>query len=100
MISTLTRRVVAPGIAVALLLTSDRFPVRVVAQSPGYLPVPPIEETPGAYRGFTYVAPPPPPASRPLARTPTFTVTYVGLPPQAQAAFDYAVDIWGSVIQS
>ena len=39
-------------------------------------------------------------AARAAAQTATFQVTYIGFSPAAQAAFQSAVDIWGSLITS
>lgn len=49
--------------------------------------------------GFTYV---PPPANfrQPTANSATINVTYTGFTPEAQAAFQFAVDIWQSQITS
>ena len=50
---------------------------------------------------------PPPPMLRlppgvivPRTEQPQFEVTYTGFTPEAQAAFQYAVDIWASILQS
>ena len=66
-----------------------------------------IEEQAGTYSGFTYVGPPPGvhagargDASSLASRPATFIVTYDGFPPEAQVAFQYATDIWASVVQS
>lgn len=70
------------------------------AAGPQQIPGPMLEEPAGAHTGFSYVAR----ASRPSAnanRTPSpFVVTYNGFSPQAREAFQYAVDIWGSIVQS
>lgn len=104
MITKLTHRVVAPVAAVALLLGNDVVPTGVHAQGPHYLPAPTIEEHPGAYTGFTFVAPP---AHRSLdgetamlEPSPSFAVTYIGFSPEAREAFQYAVNIWGGVVQT
>lgn len=47
----------------------------------------------------TFIAPPPGFVAG-AERTTTFTVNYIGFPPEAEAAFAYAVDIWASLIDS
>ena len=63
------------------------------------MPGPIIEDPPGPYHGNSYV-----PASKiatePLQALSTFIVTYNGFTPEAQAAFQAAVDVWASQIQS
>ena len=39
-------------------------------------------------------------AMAPPVKTATFEVTYVGFTPEAQAAFQYAVDIWSTIVKS
>ncbi len=48
---------------------------------------------------FTHIGPPQFPSLK-KPTTATFNVTYSGFTPQAQAAFQYAVDIWASLITS
>ena len=39
-------------------------------------------------------------AMAPPVKTATFEVTYIGFTPEAQAAFQYAVDIWSTIVKS
>jgi hypothetical protein len=50
------------------------------------------------YENMNVHIPGPPPGDRP--NTATFVVTYTGFTPQAQAAFQRAVDIWASILVS
>ena len=67
------------------------------------MPGPIIEDPPGPYRGNSYV-----PARQRLGVSSagsspalsTFIVTYNGFTPEAQAAFQAAVDVWVSQVQS
>jgi hypothetical protein len=61
------------------------------------MPGPIIEDPPGPYRGNVYIPARP---RGPSANTATFIVTYNGFTPQAQAAFQAAVDVWASQISS
>jgi hypothetical protein len=63
------------------------------------MPGPIIEDPPGPYTGQTHVAPQTN-LIGPGTALSTFVVTYNGFPPQAQAAFQAAVNIWASQIQS
>ncbi len=56
----------------------------------------------GTGEAGTYLPPQPPPAPGvvPQAATATIIVNYTGFTPQAQAAFQYAVDIWSAHITS
>lgn len=47
---------------------------------------------------FTFV--PPPSQFQPGLRTATFSITYTGYTTDAQTAFQYAADIWGSILVS
>jgi hypothetical protein len=77
-----------------------RLVVPVAGQQPERLPGPIIEDPPGDFTGASFV----PPATRVVVPGPaplsTFVVTYNGFIPQAQTAFQAAVDIWASQIQS
>ena len=53
----------------------------------------------GSFKAHTYVAAPVQLVS-PSAVSSTFVVTYNGFTPQAQTAFQAAVDVWASQIQS
>lgn len=71
----------------------------------GHLPAEPASLAPqhlaivrGIERDMNTFVPPPPPTGRPA--TATFEVTYNGFTPQAQAAFQYAVNIWSSLLVS
>jgi hypothetical protein len=71
--------------------------------NPQRIAVPLIEESAGSYSGFTFVAARPendPTLAPRSAMSSSIIVTYNGFPPQAQAAVQYAADIWSSVIQS
>jgi len=72
------------------------------AQAPEYIPGPTIAEPPGTFTGQTYVRPElhRDAADGTAQRRSTFIVTYNGFSPQAQVAFQAAVDIWASVVQS
>jgi len=67
------------------------------------MPGPIIEDPPGPYRGTSYV-----PARQRVGVSAagsspalsTFIVTYNGFTPEAQAAFQAAVDVWASQVQS
>lgn len=99
-------RLLPPGIFVAALLAlvasgDIQVPVSAAASPQDIIKVPPVEEPVGEHAGFTYVGRPAGRGDAPLAaRSSSFVVTYTGFPPEAQAAFQYAVDIWGSIIQS
>ncbi len=70
-------------------------------QGPGEtMPGPTIEDPPGPYQGHSYVPAPPADLIVPSQALSTFIVTYNGFPPQAQAAFQAAVDVWASQLQS
>jgi hypothetical protein len=77
-----------------------RLTVPVAGQQPERLPGPIIEDPPGDFTGASFV----PPATRVVvpgaAPLSTFVVTYNGFISQAQTAFQAAVDIWASQIQS
>ncbi len=64
------------------------------------MPGPIIVDPPAPYAGHFYVPAPKDLAVRPTEFLSTFIVTYNGFTPQAQAAFQAAVDIWASQIQS
>ena len=65
------------------------------------VPGPVIYEPVGSYEGFSYVAARVKRDDSGQARaTAQFVVTYTGFSPEAQAAFQYAVDIWSSIVQS
>ena len=64
------------------------------------MPGPIIVDPPGPYRGHFYVPAPKDLTVRPTEFLSTFIVTYNGFTPQAQAAFQAAVDVWASQIQS
>ena len=70
------------------------------AQGPDRLPGEIIEDPPGPYVGNSYVPPRADVVTAPATALSTFVVTYNGFTPQAQAAFQAAVDIWASQIQS
>ncbi len=72
----------------------------VSAQVPERIPGPIIEDPPGPYTGQTHVRPSANLVSPAATALSTFVVTYNGFTPQAQAAFQAAVDIWASQIQS
>jgi hypothetical protein len=91
------RRPIASAIIAAALIVGSLL--RVWAQGPDRIPGPIIEDPPGTYKGQTYVAPPPQLVS-PAAAMSTFLVTYNGFTPQAQAAFQAAVNVWAAQIQS
>ena len=92
------------ALAAAILLgggwSGARLVVPVAGQQPERLPGPIIEDPPGDFTGASFV----PPATRVVvpgaAPLSTFVVTYNGFIPQAQTAFQAAVDIWASQIQS
>jgi hypothetical protein len=94
---TIGRAAVAAGIALAILLGSGT--IEIAGQQADRIPGPLIEDPPGQFTGVTSVIP----AARmvtPAAALSTFVVTYNGFSPQAQAAFQAAVDVWASQIQS
>lgn len=75
-----------------------RLPVQAADVGPGYQ----VELVATGKDAFTKV-PPPAQFSGPLtrlAKTATFSVTYHGFSPQAQSAFQHAVDIWSTLITS
>lgn len=84
------------ALTVALLAAGPRA---ALAQGPLQVPGPAIEEPAGAFTGMTYV-PRLPQRPGDGARQSTFVVTYNGFTPQAQAAFQMAVDIWSGIVQS
>ncbi len=87
--------------ALALVVTgSNRSRIDAAPDAPQQVSVPPVYEPVGEYRGFTYVGRPHRPDGAASRVTSPFVVTYNGFTPEAQAAFQYAVDIWGSVVQS
>jgi hypothetical protein len=98
------RRVAAAGaIALGTLLSNTVIDTEVVVpvsgQQPERLPGPIIEDPPGEFAGYSYVRPAQH-AIAPGAALSTFQVTYNGFSPQAQSAFQAAVDVWASQIQS
>ena len=101
--SHLVRPLAAAIAAVALLVAHPwrdaGLGIHVAAQVPDRMPGPIIEDPPGAFTRETYVGP----GNRlvvPGAALSTFVVAYNGFSPAAQAAFQAAVDIWASEIQS
>ncbi len=65
------------------------------------IPGPVIHEPVGVYEGFSYVAPRPRRDDGLQSRvTAPFQVTYTGFTPEAEMAFQHAVDIWSSIVQS
>ena len=90
----------SPIIAAALIVVTLLRDHHVVwAQEPDRIPGPIIEDPPGSFKAHTYVAAPIQLVS-PAAAVSTFVVTYNGFTPQAQTAFQAAVDVWASQIQS
>lgn len=88
-------------IAVACGLTFAR--VGAMSDAPLQILGPMISEPADDYQGFTYVGRPPVPdvMMSPLAPPATFIVTYnSAFPREARAAFQYALDIWASVLHS
>src|SRR5262245_27512041 len=85
--------------AAVVAVTLSREHYQLLAQEPDRIPGPIIEDPPGSFKAQTYVAPPVQPVS-PAALSSTFVVTYNGFTPQAQVAFQAAVNIWASQIQS
>lgn len=75
-------------------------PVSAVTNSPLQVPAPTIKEPVGSYTGFTYVPRVQRPSTGAQRTPPVFIVTYDGFPVDAQTAFQYALDIWGTIIQS
>ena len=62
------------------------------------IPAPKVELTGIEHNAFTFV---PPPTILPLSeRSATINVTYTGFSSEAQTAFQYAVDIWESLLNS
>jgi hypothetical protein len=103
--TSLTRRRAAATAAVALgIILASRsndtsLIVPVSGQQIERAPGPIIEDPPGVFTGETSFVP----MSRvvvPGAALSTFIVTYNGFSPQAQAAFQAAVNVWASQIQS
>jgi hypothetical protein len=99
------RRSIAAMVVVAGLVfggwwPGERLSTPVSAQGPERIPGPIIEDPPGPYTGQTQVRPPANLVSPAASALSTFVVTYNGFTPQAQAAFQAAVDIWASQIQS
>ncbi len=97
-------RTAATGaIALGILLSNAWFDTRIVVpvsgQQPERLPGPIIEDPPGEFAGHSYVRPAPHAIASGVAFS-TFQVTYNGFSPEAQIAFQAAVDVWASQIQS
>ncbi|MGB0172180.1 MAG: IPT/TIG domain-containing protein, partial [Flavobacteriales bacterium] len=82
---------------VVLLLSSWSLPGRSQQQL-DMDPAPAVIKL-GPSSGPTFV-PPPVNATNPAARVATFTVNYNGFTPEAEAAFQYAVDIWSGLLTS
>ena len=64
------------------------------------MPGPMIEDPPGPYQGHSHVRAPGADLKVATEALSTFIVTYNGFTPQAQAAFQAAVDVWASQFQS
>jgi FG-GAP-like repeat len=101
----LRRSVICAAVAAILIISRAGFEGALGdllhAQSAQSLPGPIIEDPPGPYVGQSYV--PVSKATGPsasLVALSTFIVTYNGFSPQAQAAFQAAVDVWASQVQS
>ena len=99
------RRPIAALAVTAVLIFGGWWPgehpgTLVSAQGPERAPGPIIEDPPGPDTGQTYVRAPADLVSPAAAALSTFVVTYHGFTPQAQVAFQAAVDIWASQIQS
>src|SRR5262245_8029550 len=95
------RAVTTVALALGLILESTWRDVRLVVplsaqQQIDWIPGPIIEDPPGPFTGFSYV--PPENVVAPGSALSTFVVTYNGFPPDAQAAFQAAVDVWASQI--
>jgi hypothetical protein len=97
------RLLVTTVLALAVIAGSvwgiHNFVVRVSGQEPERMPGPIIEDPPGVYTERSFV----PPAGRliaPGAALSTFVVTYNGFTPQAQVAFQAAINVWASQLQS
>lgn len=96
------------GLAVAVTVLAAGVSlshVGAASNSPLEIPGPIIEEAPDEYKGFTYVGRPMLRESlaggdQPAQRPTPFVVSYTGFPIEAQIAFQHALDIWGTVIQS
>ena len=80
-----------------LLLSSWSLPGRAQQQL-DMDPAPAVIKL-GPSSGPSFV-PPPVNATNPAARVATFTVNYNGFTPEAEAAFQYAVDIWSGLLTS
>jgi FG-GAP repeat len=89
--------IIAAALIVATLLL-DQHLVSSQEQEPDRIPGPIIEDPPGTFTAQTYVAAPIQPS--PAAALSTFVVTYNGFTPQAQTAFQAAVNVWAAQIQS
>ena len=99
---TVGRTAATVAIAVGILLGSrwdTNLIVPVSGQQPEWLPGPIVEDPPGQFTGVMSVVP----VARIVAAgaaLSTFVVTYDGFSPEAQAAFQAAVDVWASQIVS
>ncbi len=91
------------GLAIALIIAigggGNHLVVQGFGPDPERLPGPVIDDPPGEYAGRSFVRPAPQLVG-PSSALSTFVVTYNGFPPQAQAAFQAAVNMWASQIQS
>jgi hypothetical protein len=94
----------AAALAAACLIGStwsQQWTAPLLAQQPGErMPGPLIEDPPGPYAGNSYVPAPSSVRDGHAQALSTFAVTYNGFTPQAQAAFEAAVNVWASQISS
>lgn len=96
-----SRRTIGFAALTALIAAALSLPrLDAAASSPHQAPAPLVQEPPAEYSGFTYVAPRARRGDGTEARTANFIVTYNGFSPEAQRAFQYAVDIWASIVRS
>jgi hypothetical protein len=97
-----TRLLAAASIAAVLILGAPwgGLTVSLFAQEADHIPGPIIEDPPSPFTGQSYVGPPENFVAGPASALSSFVVTYNGFTPQAQAAFQAAVDIWASPLPS
>lgn len=96
----LLRVVLLAAVVTAISFAQDLQPVRSPIVATEMASVAPEHQTVvrGVLRDMNTFIPPPASTGRPA--TATFIVTYNGFTPQAQAAFQYAVNIWASLLTS
>ena len=100
------RSLAAAALAAICLIGSDsiwfqRLTTPLSAQQVGErIPGPLIQDPPGPNAGHSYVPAPSSVTTGPAEARSTFQVTYTGFPPQAQAAFAAAANMWAEQISS